>query len=193
MVVILIMSILIALGNYWVFTQRREKARIEELAVQLTAMIDQEKTNSLLWKTEWWNIVRKREITLDFLGDTLTYKSYADLAEDTEWSYCWVSWNGTNCPTTPPPPLTTKSWQFFDPSLSMVIYDCDGINPPTISRGTSLTTEFTGDTMSFSGSLGTYKHLVISVSRDSIYWEIHIDKRTGVTYEREGTSTVSCT
>lgn len=84
MVVILIISILVALGNYGDFTQRREKSRMEELAVQLTAMMDQEKTNTLLGKTESGAIVRQRKIELSFASDILTYKSFADLAEDIE-------------------------------------------------------------------------------------------------------------
>lgn len=48
MVVILIISILLALGNYGDLTGRRERARLEEIAVQIISMIDQEKTNTLL-------------------------------------------------------------------------------------------------------------------------------------------------
>ncbi len=197
MVVILIISILVALGNYWDFTQRREKARLEELAVQLTAMMDQEKTNTLLGKTEWGAIVRQRKIELSFTGDILTYKSFADLVEDTEWNYCWTPGNGTACPTPPwwtSIPIITKSWQFYDPSLVMTIYDCDSANPPTISRGASLITVLKNDTMSFSDGLVTFKHIVIFLSRNGAYREIHIDRRTGVIYEREGANTgvVSC-
>jgi hypothetical protein len=68
----------------------------------------------------------------------------------------------------------------------MTIYDCDG-NSPT-SRGTSLTTVLKADTMSFSGLFATYKHIVIFLSRDGIYREVHIDRRTGVIYERESTT-----
>ena len=48
MVVILIISILLTLGNYGDITQRRERARLEEIAVQIISLIDQEKTNTLL-------------------------------------------------------------------------------------------------------------------------------------------------
>lgn len=191
MVVILIISILIVLGNFWDISQRREKARMEELAVQLTALIDQEKTYSLLGKTEWGAIVRKRKIELSFTSNILTYKSFADLAEDNEGTYCsfpatcndaimpWWTWTNT--------PLSTKVWQFFEPSLTMAIYDCDTTNPPNATLWDSVTIELTGDTMSFANTLASKKHLVIMVHRNIGYREIHIDRRTGVTYEKEGT------
>lgn len=64
MVVILIMSMLLILGNYADFSSKREKARLEEVAVQILALIDQEKTNALLGKTESGQIVRKRKVSL---------------------------------------------------------------------------------------------------------------------------------
>jgi|GEM_PF-1147354 len=88
MVVILIITMLLILGNYSDFSLRREKARLEELTVQLISMIDQEKTNSLLGKTESSAIIRKRKITIDYADPDITYNSFADLAEDTENSYC---------------------------------------------------------------------------------------------------------
>jgi hypothetical protein len=41
--------------------------------------------------------------------------------------------------------------------------------------------------MSFANTLASKKHLVIMVHRNIGYREIHIDRRTGVTYEKEGT------
>lgn len=84
MVVILIFSILLLLGNYGNITQRREKARIEELAVEIITLIDQQKVDTLLGKTESSEIVRKRKIVVDFISPNLTYNSYADLVEDME-------------------------------------------------------------------------------------------------------------
>lgn len=52
MVVILIIAVLLLLGNYSDINQRREKARLEELAVEIISTIDQEKVNTLLGKTE---------------------------------------------------------------------------------------------------------------------------------------------
>ncbi len=190
MVVILIISILIVLGNFWDISQRREKARMEELAVQLTALIDQEKTYSLLGKTEWGAIVRKRKIELSFTSNILTYKSFADLAEDNEGTYCsfpatcndtvtpWSTWTNT--------PLSTKVWQFFEPSLTASLWNCDDTTASWVNL--PLTIELTGDSMSFS-SHTSIKHLVIMIYRDIGYREIHIDRRTGVTYEKEGTGT----
>ena len=173
MVVILIMSILIVLGNYWVFTQRREKARIEELAVQIIWLIDQEKTNALLGKTEGGAIVRKRKIDINFNSwtSTLSYIAHADLAQDIEGTYSVTS--------TP-----TKNWQFFDPSLTASFYNCDSGTAALLPGTTWLTIELTWDTLNFTTPSGV-KHIVLMVSRDTVYWEIHMDKRTGVTYERE--------
>jgi len=191
LVVILIISILVALGNYGDFTQRREKARLEEIWVQIVSMIDQEKTNTLLWKTENGAIVRKRKVEITSAADWdgingLSFKSYADLAEDTENLYCWTSWNDTTCPTPTQSPLFTKSWKLYDPTLNMQIYECDSDpSSATSVSGSTIEILFQWDTISFLTPLNNKKHLVIFLSRDTTYREIHIDRRTGVTYERE--------
>jgi hypothetical protein len=78
--------------------QRREKARLEELTVELITLIDQQKVDALLGKTESGEIVRKRKLGISFNDGTLTYKSYVDLTEDTEGSYCGITGNGIDCP-----------------------------------------------------------------------------------------------
>ncbi len=194
MVVILIISILVALGNYGDFSQRREKARLEELAVQLTALIDQEKTNTLLGKTESNAIVRKRKVAISSTAGTdgineLSFKSYADLAEDPEDSYC--SFSSSNCDPGPPilnswnnTPITTKSWKFYDPTLVTTIHNCDTDSP--IPSPIQIVMQ--GDTMIFQDSSNnpiTANHIILHLSRLTDYREIHIDKRTGLTFERE--------
>ncbi len=145
------------------------------MAVQLISMIDHEKTSALLGKTESsWNIVRKRRIKIDFTSPDLLYTFDVNLAKNAEdvWE-----------------PGTTKAWNYN--SLSMQLWNCDVT--PTGNVWTFLTMILRGDTMSFDDALTSdVKHIVIQVSRLSSYREIHIDRRTGVTYEREGTSTVSC-
>jgi len=186
MVVILIITMLLILGNYSDFSLRREKARLEELTVQLISMIDQEKTNSLLGKTESSAIIRKRKITIDYADPDITYNSFADLAEDTENSYCGTPWNDTLCPWWwwwTNIPLTTKIWDLN--GLSMSLYNCDD-NTLSLVLATEVSVIFQGDTLAFDTVwLETIKHLVIFLSRNNLYRELHIDRRTGVTYERE--------
>jgi len=178
MVVILIISILLLVGNYWDINQRREKARLEELAVEIISMIDQEKVDTLLGKTENGEIVRKREVEIVFntLDPSIQYTSNIYLAKDDPAT--WVDW-------------TTKNWTY--PLLAMKIYNCDTSPSATDIGETTLTAELTGDTMSFADiNTASIKHIVLQLSRLGSYREIHIDRRTGVTYEREGTGTVSC-
>lgn len=193
MVVILIFSILLLLGNYGNITQRREKARIEELAVEIITLIDQQKVDTLLGKTESSEIVRKRKIVVDFISPNLTYNSYADLVEDMEWTYCGVAPGCTDIITPWWPwtdtPLTTKSWAPL--GLGVSLWDCDS-GTPVSTTTLPLTIELQWDTMSFLGANTTIKHIVIQLSRQGSYREIHIDRRTGVTYEREGVMDVSC-
>lgn len=67
----------------------------------------------------------------------------------------------------------------------MQIYSCD-TSPATDTLETTLTIELTGDTMSFMDpNTASIKHIVLQISRLGSYREIHIDRRTGVTYERE--------
>ncbi len=174
MVVILILALLTLLGNYASLALRREKTRIEELTVELTGLIDQEKTNALLGKTEGGKIVRKRKITISFNDvDTISYTAEADLAEDSENTY--------SVPVTP-----LKSWTY--PALKMALYNC----PYTawdLSVSKALTLELTGDTMKVLDPTNENPHLAIQISRnETAYREIHIDRRTGLLYEKAGLS-----
>jgi prepilin-type N-terminal cleavage/methylation domain-containing protein len=184
MVVILIFAMLLLMGNYGNITKRREKARIEELTVDLITLIDQQKVDTLLGKTESGAIVRKRKMVIDFnaTSKTLTYNAYTDLAEDSENSYYSYSANTTATP------LTVKSWAPL--GLDVSLWNCDGAPAIVILP---LTVELQSDTMSFKDtSTSVIKHIVIQLSRQGSYREIHIDRRTGMTFEREGSSAVTC-
>ncbi len=198
MVVILIIAILLWLGNFWGLFSRRENARIEELAVNLVGLIDGEKTSALLGKTEWGAIVRKRKVAISFDNNTgtTTYNAYADLAEDAEDSYCSTP---TKCPdsdiTNKNTPLTTKSWTLVN--LWINLFQCTDWTPSSVrveGQLSSLSTVLLGDTMSITTSPESTKpHIVLQITRNDVYREIHIDRRTGLTYERAGlTSTPSC-
>ncbi len=78
----------------------------------------------------------------------------------------------------------------------MNIYECDTTtsSPTLINSVTTANVVFQGDNISFLAPLSDKNHLILFLSRDTTYREIHIDRRTGVTYERESiTSTPSCT
>lgn len=169
MVVILIIGMLFALGSWWGLFSRRENARIEELAVNLIGLIDQEKTNTLLGKTEWGEIVRKRKIEISFGNNTINYIAKADLAKDDEGSYNITSY--------------TKSWPLV--GLGLNVFPC----PYAPSLGSTLTIEFTWDTMQILEPTtlgGATPHLILQIGRNLVYREIHIDRRTGMTFERAG-------
>ena len=77
--------------------------------------------------------MRKRKITIDYNSTSteLTYKSFADLAEDNEGTYCSLPANCDLSKTTPQNiALTTKTWQFYDPGLNVGLFECD-TNPNT--------------------------------------------------------------
>lgn len=188
MVVILIIAILLWLGSYWGLFTRRENARIEELAVNLVGLIDIEKTNTLLGKTEWGAIVRKRMITLAMnnTDGSITYNSYADLAEDAEDSYFSAPANIIKTS------LVTKTWTLK--TMQTKIFKCTNTTPTELAGETDLDIVMTGDAMAIILPADTEPHLILQIARSNLaYREIHIDRRTGLTYERAGTVTPSCT
>lgn len=195
MVVILIIAMLLWLGSFGGLFSRRENARIEELAVNIIGLIDIEKTNALLGKTEWGAIVRKRKITLDIsTPGTIRYNSYADLAEDTEDSYCSASANCdvpvTTPPNTPNTPLVTKEWTLAN--MATTLWKCTNGTAIVLSA-TDLYIVMTGDAMAITTTpASTEPHLVLQIARGALaYREIHIDRRTGLTYEKAGLGLVA--
>ena len=185
MVVILIIALILWLGGFGGLLSRRENTRIEEVAVNIIGLIDQEKVDTLLGKTEWGEIVRKRKIEISFgTANTIEYKNFADLASQTEGSFN----SGT--------PLSTKTWTL--PVLTTKLFKCADWSPSAtevILSPTSLTLILQWDTLKIDAPTVTEPHVILQLSHDtSNYREVHIDRRTGVTYERESTnSTPTCT
>jgi hypothetical protein len=85
-------------------------------------------------------------------------------------------------------PLTTKTWAPL--GLGVILKDCD--SGGEIGIIVERTLELQWDTMSFWAPNQSIKHIVIQLSRQGSYREIHIDRRTGMTFEREGENVVSC-
>ncbi len=198
MIVILIIMMMTQVGNISSLFRYKEKGQIEEISNQLLGMIDEEKTNALLGKTqktkisgtEQWKIVRKRslDISLDAPSNTLSLLSRVNLADEKEDTYEAddIEKNWTL-------PLLTGSW-----------YDCSLGNQGTkMVNGTNdintVRIDFIGESLALSGGNGlvlsplTSSHIVLKITSKSANQEIHIDKRTGLTYARPGLpNTVSC-
>lgn len=181
MVVIVIISLLTLVGNYASLALRREKSRIEELTVELEGLIDREKTDALLGKTEGGEIVRKRKVEIDFdvPNEKIIYQAFVNLAKNIGDDENWE---------TP----KTKSWMY--PELKMELYECPYTTWDPVNIDLPLTLELTGDTMKVLAPANRNPHLVLQISRnETAYREIHIDRRTGMMYERAGLSQiVSC-
>ncbi len=198
MIVILIIMMMTQVGNISSLFRYKEKGQIEEISNQLLGMIDEEKTNALLGKTqktkisgtEQWKIVRKRslDISLDAPSNTLSLLSRVNLADEKEDTYEAddIEKNWTL-------PLLTGSW-----------YDCSLGNQGTkMVNGTNdintVRIDFIGESLALSGGNGLVlsplnaSHIVLKITSKSANQEIHIDKRTGLTYARPGLpNTVSC-
>lgn len=97
MIVILIIIMLTQLGNLSSLFRYKEKGQVEEIATQLLGIIDEEKTNALLGRTqksnasgsEKWQIVRKRALSISIgkTDHTLSSLSQVNLAEKEEDIY----------------------------------------------------------------------------------------------------------
>lgn len=199
MIVILIIMMMTQVGNISSLFRYKEKGQIEEISNQLLGMIDEEKTNALLGKTqktkisgtEQWKIVRKRslDISLDTPRNTLSLLSRVNLADEKEDTYEAddIEKNWTL-------PLLTGAW-----------YDCSLGNQGTkMVNGTNdintVRIDFIGESLALSGGNGSAalsplntSHIVLKITSKSANQEIHIDKRTGLTYARPGLpNTVSC-
>lgn len=198
MIVILIIMMMTQVGNISSLFRYKEKGQIEEISNQLLGMIDEEKTNALLGRTqktkisgaEQWKIVRKRslDISLDAPSNTLSLLSRVNLADEKEDTYEAddIEKNWTL-------PLLTGSW-----------YDCSLGNQGTkmVNGANDINTvriDFIGESLALSGGNGlalsplNASHIVLKITSKSANQEIHIDKRTGLTYARPGLpNTVSC-
>jgi type II secretory pathway pseudopilin PulG len=192
MIVILIIMMLSQLGNISSLFRHREKSQVEEIAVQLLGMIDEEKTNALLGKTqkkwstlgmETWEIVRKRSVsvTIDNDNNNISFSSQVNLASKGEDEY--------------EPETITKTWNLAE--LQWSWYECSGGNEGIKIQNAGTDTdnvhvEFTGDSLKFSSGNGTTQtpltalHVVLKLSRNTANRELHIDRRTWLTYTRVG-------
>ncbi len=109
------------IGNISSLFRHKEKSQIEEVAVQLLGMIDEEKTNALLGRTykktesgiDRWAIVRKRiaSIAIDNSTHTIILSSRTNLAESKE--------TGTDIYE---PEVIAKKWGL--PEMQAMLYEC---------------------------------------------------------------------
>jgi prepilin-type N-terminal cleavage/methylation domain-containing protein len=173
MIVILIIVMLTQLWNVWGLFRNRERSKVEEIAVKIVGTIDEEKINALLWKTKDGKIVRKRltEIVLKNTENAIEISSEVNLAETDENAYDATS-------------KKTTSWTL--PGLETFVYECPTNNIAlTIS---DLSIEFINENIIFksSGVASVPNHVVLLLTHINTSHEIHIDRRTGLTYEIDG-------
>lgn len=172
MIVIVIIVLLTQLGNIGGLFRTRERNKVEEIAVKIVAAVDEEKVNALLGKTLDGKIVRKRLIELDFwtTPNTITFASEVNLAETDETTYDTDS-------------KITKSWSLA--ALEAELYECTEIAAPLDLK--KIEVEFRNDTIKFisNSSIDIPNHVVLLLKHTNTAHEIHIDRRTGLTYERK--------
>jgi type II secretory pathway pseudopilin PulG len=174
MIVILIIIMLTQLGNLGSLFRIRERSQIEEIAVKIVATLDEEKTHALLWKTENGKIVRKRlsEITIKNPENTIEIDTKVNLADTDETIY-----NNNQ---------KKKTWSL--PTLETFLYECPPIDNTPLEGIPTLKIEFINENIYFRGDAleEIPNHLVILLTSINTSHEIHIDRRTGLTYEIEG-------
>lgn len=140
--------------------------------MKIVAAIDTEKVYALLGKTEEGKIVRKRlvNITLKNTENIIEVSSKINLAESDEATYSEE--NG-------------KSWSLID--LETFVYECPSTGTPLPL--TDIGIEFIDDTIMFTSTAapsGVPNHIVLLLTHLNTAHEIHIDRRTGLTYEIKG-------
>lgn len=197
MIVILMILLMTQIGNLWSLFQQKEKSQVEEIAVQILWLIDEEKTNALLGKTykkteSWidrWAIVRKRSISLNFDNDKwdITLISRVNLAESKEAGLGAFE-----------PETVAKKWHLE--GLEGSWYACSGnAEGEKIQNGwidiEGAHINFISDAIDFGmGDIANpdiinTPHIVFKVSgRNRAQQEIHIERRTWLTYARVGLS-----
>jgi len=119
--------------------------------------------------------VRKRltEITLKNDENTLEITSQVNLAEAEETLYD---------PTT----KRTTSWSLT--GLETYVYECPAVSNAPINTLTDLSIEFINENIFFKSNTSTNipNHIVLLLTHVNTAHEIHIDRRTGLTYEIDG-------
>ncbi len=173
MIVIVIIILLTQLGNIGGLFRTRERNKVEEIAVKIVAAIDEEKVNALLGKTLDGKIVRKRLAELNFWAtpNTISFTSAVNLAEIDEATYDAAS-------------KITKSWSLA--ALESELYKCSSTATPIEIEKIEL--EFRNDTIKFlinDPAIEIPNHIVLLLKHTNTAHEIHIDRRTGLTYERK--------
>lgn len=173
MIVIVIIVLLTQLGNIGGLFRTRERNKVEEIAVKIVAAVDEEKVNALLGKTLDGKIVRKRLIELDFwtTPNTITFASEVNLAETDETTYDGDS-------------KITKSWSLA--ALEAELYECTEVAESLDLKKIEI--EFKNDTIKFLTENPTDDapySVVLLLKHTNTAHQIHIDRRTGLTYERE--------
>ncbi|MBP6921109.1 prepilin-type N-terminal cleavage/methylation domain-containing protein [Candidatus Gracilibacteria bacterium] len=187
MIVIVIIVLMTQMGNIGSLFRSRERNKVEEVAVKIVAAIDEEKVNALLGKTLNGKIVRKRLIDLDFGNEKNTIKltTEVNLAETEENTYETSS-------------SITKSWSLA--GLDFGAYQCP--EATEIEDMNKIQIEFRDDSIRFipeNPSSEVSDHFVLLLKNTNTAHEIHIDRRTGLTYERssstknnDGTWQINC-
>jgi prepilin-type N-terminal cleavage/methylation domain-containing protein len=131
MIAIVIIILLSQLGNMSSLFQSKEKSQVEEISVNVINVIDEVKTHALLGKTEDSKIVRKRRIKISLSGNTISYASSYNLAENPEDTYT---------------DLTSKDW--FLQELNGALYECIG-DTATKLPGTEINMLFEDENIKF--------------------------------------------
>jgi prepilin-type N-terminal cleavage/methylation domain-containing protein len=172
MIVVLIIVILSQAGNILSLFSSQERGELEGISVNVLNTFDEVKTDALLGKTENKEIVRKRMISMSLIWDTLQYTTSVNLAKDTEDLFGpWV--------------LRTLNLNGNDWSLATCAADSTtGTDVPGIQ---SLDMTFKGEDIIFKKDGNTdivEPHIIIIIWNNANKREIHIDRRTGLTYER---------
>ena len=170
MIVIVIILLLTQMGNIGGLFRSRERNKVEEIAVKVVAAIDEEKVNALLGKTLDGKIVRKRLASIEFWQkNTITFTSEVNLAETNENTYDTDT-------------KITKSWTLA--GLETEAFSCP--EATNLSGLVKLGIEFRNDTIAFVEDplLDIPHHVVLLLKHTNSAHEIHIDRRTGLTYER---------
>ncbi len=184
MIVILIIIMLTQLGSIGSLFRQKERSQTEEIIVQILGRMDEEKVNALLWKTEKGDIVRKRKISIsiDNASHEINAISRVNLAKSTDDIYESDSWE--------------KTWQL--PELRGTWFACTGSDTGTsLDSISTINTEFFWDKIVFSEwkdasekplVIGTNSvpQVVLKLQRNQAYNELHIDRRTGLTYIHTG-------
>ncbi|MCB9807370.1 hypothetical protein H6768_05890 [Candidatus Peribacteria bacterium] len=138
--------------------------------MKIVAALDEQKVDSLLGKTLNGNIVRKRLTTIELKNDEykISMTTEANLANSEESIY------DTNS-------KTTKSWSLN--GMESFFYECPTNNTPLPL--TDLEIYFREDALEFESktSANVPNHIVLLLTHINTAHEIHVDKRTGLTYE----------